>query len=79
MESTYRLLREPRPWSRTYHQSQRAKDGYCTVTGARPWHRAKWSILVKSTNDGHECDLASCDEHLPPTEDGGPGQSRAAP
>ena len=40
---------------------------------------SKWSILVKSTNDGHECDLASCDEHLPPTYDGGPGQSRTAP
>lgn len=64
-QSRYRTLRKF-PWARTFHgqSSQPAKDGFCTVKGGPPWHRAKWSIYVQSARE--KCWLASCDVCLPP-------------
>jgi hypothetical protein len=64
-QSRYRRLRTE-PYHRIHHEHGRAKDGYCTMKGTRPWHRAEWSIWVQSTVDGHKCWLAACTEHLPP-------------
>jgi hypothetical protein len=67
MESRYRTLKKF-PWARTFHgeSSQRAKDGFCTVTGVCE-RRARWSIWAKSPDD--ECWLAACDEHVLPMAD----------
>jgi hypothetical protein len=67
-ESRYRTLKKF-PWARTFHgeSSDPARNGLCTVKGGPPWHRAQWSIWVKSAKE--ECWLASCDEDLPPMAD----------
>jgi len=76
-ESTYRTILK-RPYHRSWHDlsAPQAKAGYCTVTGGAK-HRAEFSILVRSTNDGHECWLAACAQHVPPMAQRGEPMSDA--
>jgi hypothetical protein len=54
-----------KPYHRSWHDTQQAKDGFCTVTGTPPQHRATRSLYVRDSA-GEQWWIAACDEHVPP-------------
>lgn len=68
MESSYEskvrtLIKKP--YHRVWHDTEKAKAGFCTVTGVGPPHRAKWSLYVRDS-ERQEWWIAACDDHVPP-------------